>query len=106
MKKYLLILTLLTACVKPGVICLYEIETTNVYPPAKSFKSYKIDSQYRYCDQHNHNGNTGGNHSTSNRLRKEMENTPDNIDKMQEVFNILTKEEVSRDCTVAKNEKD
>jgi len=102
MKKYLLILTLLTACVKPGYICLYEIETTNVYPPAKSFKSYRIDSQYRYCDQHNHNDSTRGSHSTSNRLRKEMQNTPENIESMQEFFNILTKEEAQRDCTVNK----
>jgi hypothetical protein len=102
MVKYLLILTVFVGCVKPGYICLYEIETTNIYPPAKSFKSYKIDNQYRYCNQHHNNRTTGSNQSTSNRLRKEMENTPDNIDKMQEVFNTLTKEEVSRDCTVAK----
>lgn len=103
MKKYLLIITLLTACVKPGVICLYEIETTNIYPPAKSFKSYKVESQYRYCDQYNHNnGTTGSNHSTSNRLKKEMENTPDNIDKMQDIFSNLVKEETNRNCTVDK----
>jgi hypothetical protein len=104
MKKHLILALFFSGCIKPGYICLYEVETTNVYPPAKSFKSYKIDSQFRYCAQHdNYSSNTNGNsHSNSNRLRKEMENTSENVDKMQDIFANLVKEEINRNCTVDK----
>ena len=91
MKKLIILLALaFVACGKQGALCLYEKETTNYYPPARSFKSYYISAQYRYCS----NDQQG-----AIRLVREYENTPDNLSKINEDYTKLIEEESSRDCS-------
>lgn len=114
MKKFLMLVLLMFAisnCVKEGKICLYEIEITNSLPPIKSFRSYKIETQYRYCTLGSGGGGSSGNahHSgfTSQviRLKKEYENTPANLLEVDKDFQNFLDQEEKRGCFINQENK-